>query len=594
MFYNNAFIAKNSYFFMMKRRGLVFLAVSLILVFLILPYISGNFISTRDADNLRVGNYITTEQLENYSFKNTSWKISPGGEILDKTLKVDTAVEEKAKNFPEEEQTVIISFAPGAKPKDIKKIVKDLGGDVIYDYSIIEGAAIKIKGKDLGKIKNMSGIARVEENQVMHTFLLDSEQIIETPYVWNNLGYNGSGQTICVIDSGVNYTHPNLKDAYLGGYDFVNSDSDPLDDFGHGTHVAGIIVSNDTIYKGVAPGAKIIALKACNASGSCSQTNIIAAINWCIGNRSAFGISVITMSFGGTLKRTGFCDSWADSKAANNATAQGIFVDVASGNYAWTDGISQPACASNVTAVGATMKNDTMASYSNRASVFTNLVLAPGGHTEGCPSWNSSCNPQIVSTLIDGGFGGKIGTSMAAPHVAGLAALMRQANNTLTPLQIRQIMKDTGVSVFAEGNIYKRINATAAVKAVMPIQEFIDISFAGGNIDFGSLNPGVVDSNATNNSGYYIQVNPATNVNVNISQNGTDYSSGGNSIAINNMKWNSVNSLTGAVVLSTSDALLYSNVTPNTNKAIYYWVSVPSGASSGSYSSTISIKAVKA
>jgi len=233
MFYNNAFIAKNSYFFMMKRRGLVFLAVSLILVFLILPYISGNFISTRDADNLRVGNYITTEQLENYSFKNTSWKISPGGEILDKTLKVDTAVEEKAKNFPEEEQTVIISFAPGAKPKDIKKIVKDLGGDVIYDYSIIEGAAIKIKGKDLGKIKNMSGIARVEENQVMHTFLLDSEQIIETPYVWNNLGYNGSGQTICVIDSGVNYTHPNLKDAYLGGYDFVNSDSDPLDDFGH-------------------------------------------------------------------------------------------------------------------------------------------------------------------------------------------------------------------------------------------------------------------------------------------------------------------------------------------------------------------------
>jgi len=110
------------------------------------------------------------------------------------------------------------------------------------------------------------------------------------------------------------------------------------------------------------------------------------------------------MSFGGTLKRTGFCDSWTDSKAANNATAQGIFVDVASGNYAWTDGISQPACASNVTAVGATMKNDTMASYSNRASVFTNLVLAPGGHTEGCPSWNSSCNPQIVSTLIDGGF----------------------------------------------------------------------------------------------------------------------------------------------------------------------------------------------
>src|SRR3989338_1907740 len=94
----------------------------------------------------------------------------------------------------------------------------------------------------------------------------------------------------------------------IGGWDTVNNAANPEDDHGHGTHVAGIVTSSDTTYKGVAPDAKIVAIKALNSAGSGLSSDIAAGIEWCVNNASSLNISVISMSIGGN-QYTSVCDS---------------------------------------------------------------------------------------------------------------------------------------------------------------------------------------------------------------------------------------------------------------------------------------------
>jgi len=196
--------------------------------------------------------------------------------------------------------------------------------------------------------------------------LTESTLIIEADKV-QSMGFQGEGQTVCVIDSGINYTHPALGGCtsaqFLGGtcskviagYDFYNNDKDPMDDAGHGTHIAGIVASEDSIYKGVAPKAKLVALKVCNALGeNCTKDLEEAAFNWCIGNASKYNISVITMSLGGTTKNKDFCNSDQLANEINTAVGQGIAVIISSGNEEFVDGIGASACVQNATSVGAT------------------------------------------------------------------------------------------------------------------------------------------------------------------------------------------------------------------------------------------------
>src|SRR3989344_3687382 len=202
--------------------------------------------------------------------------------------------------------------------------------------------------------------------------LTESTQIIEADKV-QSMGFQGEGQTVCVIDSGINYTHPALGGCtqaqflggtcskVIGGYDFYNNDKDPMDDAGHGTHVAGIVASEDATYKGVAPNSKLVALKVCNSSSKdgCSYGAIKKAIEWCVGNASVYNISIITISIGDKNANIGYCDDFSNenkniTKAINNAIAQNIIVTAASGNERSYLGINAPACIQNATSVGAT------------------------------------------------------------------------------------------------------------------------------------------------------------------------------------------------------------------------------------------------
>jgi subtilisin family serine protease len=123
----------------------------------------------------------------------------------------------------------------------------------------------------------------------VQSFLQDSVHIVGAPGFWgiNLSGYitNGSGQTVCVIDTGIDYTHSSLGGCFgpgckvIGGYDFVNDDADPMEDEGHGTHVAGIVSSSHATYRGVAPGARLVAIKSLDSTGEGQYQMLRQALN---------------------------------------------------------------------------------------------------------------------------------------------------------------------------------------------------------------------------------------------------------------------------------------------------------------------------
>ncbi|MFH1521828.1 MAG: S8 family serine peptidase, partial [archaeon] len=313
-----------------------------------------------------------------------------------------------------------------------------------------------ISKKDLEELKTNKFIESVSVEQSYHILLQDSVDIMNMSYAWNleknNLNLTGSGQTVCIIDTGVNYSHPDLGGGYgndtnfsykiIGGWDFCGNDGDcaeedgdPMDVEGHGTHVSGIVAASGSI-TGTAPNTKIVMMKAANASGVFFTVNILLAIDWCVNNASKFNISVISMSLGGGLY-DGYCDNDDASNIAmtnsiNNAVANNISVVVATGNDGNSTYIASPACITNATRVGATNKTDGIASYSNRN--FITKLFATGSN--------------INSTIMSGGYDSWSGTSMATPMVAGAIALINQylslSGQSKTPQEIESVLNNTG------------------------------------------------------------------------------------------------------------------------------------------------------
>ena len=274
-------------------------------------------------------------------------------------------------------------------------------------------------------------------------------------YTYNGINLTGIGESICVIDSGINYSHPMFgsctEKEFLegncnkvpGGWDFINNDSNPMDDRGHGTKVSSVIASADDNYKGVAPDAKIIAVKSLDALGSGSDSSVIKGIDWCIDNAERFNISVISMSLASVIYYSDYCDNHflegGYTRPVNEAAAKNISVVAAAGN----EGLGRlpaPACNSNVIAVGATDKNDNLADLDWWATNRNNLtdLLAPGVNIK---------IPYDKTELTI-----THGTSIATPHVSGSLVLLRQflrmnRENNINSSLLLNSLKETGVDV---------------------------------------------------------------------------------------------------------------------------------------------------
>jgi serine protease AprX len=256
------------------------------------------------------------------------------------------------------------------------------------------------------------------------------------------LGITGKDVTIAVIDTGI---APHLDLMYpetriVGWHDLVNGRSDPYDDNGHGTHVAGIIAGNGVSsrgkYKGMVPEAKLVGVKVLDRKGSGNTSDVIAALEWCMVNQKTYNIKVINLSLG-TAAQSSFREDPL-CKAVEAAWRQGMVVCVAAGN----DGpkletINTPGISPNAITVGnlddhdtADLGDDQLSETSSRGPTVDFLakpdLLAPG--------------TNIVSLRVGRGYRTLSGTSMATPMVTGAAAQIYQKWGNLNPNEVKNLL----------------------------------------------------------------------------------------------------------------------------------------------------------
>ncbi|MCR4327814.1 MAG: S8 family serine peptidase [Nanoarchaeota archaeon] len=347
-----------------------------------------------------------------------------------------------------------------------------------------EGISAKISKSDLKKLKTNANVESITLVGTKRIFLEDSIPLVNATNSWNTQIYGvnltGEGETICILDTGADFTHPDLQNKNLTCVVDCISDScipncSVGDDNGHGTHVAGIVAANGNL-KGVAPDANLIGVKVCDAEGSCSEDDILAGIDWCIGNQDTYNISIISMSLGGG-QYSDYCDNEPGesvfASSINNAISKNISVVVATGNTNEvftnaTAGIASPACIENATRVTATSKSDNLASFAFRHEFFTDILTAPG--------------VSINSTYLDNSYSINSGTSMSAPHVSGAFAIINQfkrleLNKTLTPLEITSSLNNSGKKVFdsSTGKNFSRIDVYSSILSLDEVPPEINL-----------------------------------------------------------------------------------------------------------------------
>ena len=337
----------------------------------------------------------------------------------------------------------------------------------------MNGIVLNINSNDVEKIKEMPNVKAVYKNEEVHVLLQDSIPLINATQVNEKIDengdyVNGTGITVAIIDTGVNYSHGDLGSCFgsgcrvIYGYDFVNSDSDPYDDHGHGTHVAGIVGASGNI-TGIAPGVKFVIYKALNSAGSGTAANVISAIE----NATNYGVDIISMSLGGS----GYTDS-VYSTSIQNAVDAGIPVVIAAGNdgaagYYTTD---SPGADLNAITVGAINKSNTIADFSSRG-----YALYSNGSLAGIKPDIVSYGVDINSTLYNGTgiYGKKSGTSMSTPMVAGVVALVKQAHPTMTAKQIKSAIANPALDLGYDPNTQGsgRVNAFASYNITATITD---------------------------------------------------------------------------------------------------------------------------
>jgi subtilisin/minor extracellular protease Epr len=345
---------------------------------------------------------------------------------------------------------VIIGF----KDKAHLEIVQP-HGKVAHSYKYIPAIAADLPEQAIENLKKNNKIAYIEpdyEVSALEETVPWGITRIGAPLVHTNVN-KGTGINVAIIDTGINYNHPDLRDNYKGGYDFVNDDADPVDDNGHGTHCAGIIAAedNDIGVISVAPEANLYSLKMLDSTGSGYISDLIAAIEWAIETRkdtdTSNDIQIISMSLGSNSGVT------ALETTCSQAYYSGILLVAAAGNDGNTrgtgDSVDYPAAYRSVIAIAATDSKDKRASFSSTGPAVE--LAAPG--------------VNILSTYQDG-LTSLSGTSMACPHVAGTAALVLAANPSFTNGNIRNRLAKTATDLGARGRDklygYGLVNAKAA------------------------------------------------------------------------------------------------------------------------------------
>ena len=371
-----------------------------------------------------------------------------------------TAVSKEKESEARERKIVV--FKDGRLNEQEKdSLIEKKGGVKVKDLKSIRGKAVLLDKKGKEGLEKDENILRIDDDIIVEALnkknpnVSQSGQIlpwgvdrIDAELVWGNTTANIV--KVAVIDTGIDLKHPDLKNNIKGGINTINPKKNPNDDNGHGTHVAGTIgaINNSIGVVGVGPNIDLYAIKALNRNGSGFLSDIIEGIDWAIKNK----MQVINMSLGTRSNIQSFHDAVI---AAYNA---GIVVVAAAGNDNG-GAVNFPAAYPEAIAVSASGQNDNIASFS---SIGPEVDFAAPG-------------VSILSTYRDSSYATGSGTSMASPHVAGVAALVLSVpqkcdtdlNGTCSPNEVKTRMAQTAEDLGAPGfdNFYGNglVNALQAV-----------------------------------------------------------------------------------------------------------------------------------
>jgi serine protease AprX len=402
---------------------------------------------------------------------------APGFNV--KNYKLDDEVGKRAdRGNPLFTTSVIVTLVPGAQlPPEFKKFAR------ADKLDIINGQVLDLPNGVLKQLAKHPDIFQIHDNRPIGAHNYRTSVTVGADVVQNWLGYTGAGIGVAIIDSGIASWHDDLTrggvtktypygDQRVSKFvDFVQGRTQPYDDNGHGTHVAGIIAGNGYDSKGeksgIAPNASLISLKVLDANGKGTIGNIIAALNWVAVNAKTYNIRVVNMSVGAGIRESYLTDPL--TLAAKKVTDLGITVVTAAGNLGKNSlglkqygGITAPGNAPWVLTVGAsstmgtlTRNDDTMAGFSSRGPTYKDYLakpdlVAPGVGTISLAAPGSTFYATKLAFLLPGKlllgslpYLSLSGTSMAAPVVSGTVALMLQANPSLTPNLIKAILQYT-------------------------------------------------------------------------------------------------------------------------------------------------------
>ncbi|MGW2558920.1 S8 family peptidase [Streptomyces sp. NPDC001514] len=343
----------------------------------------------------------------------------------------------------------IVSLNTGAEPAEV---ARQVGVKPRYTYNrAMRGFSATLTADQLAAVRLAPGVAAVEEDSKASAHRTDPAQRTDSARRTGTPGRaaaaaswgldrsdqrklpldgrfgattTGRGATVYIVDTGIDYGHSEFGGRAVFGFDAIGDGRRGQDCEGHGTHVAG--TAGGATY-GVAPQATLVSVRVLDCNGSGSWSGIIAGLDWVA--RNAQQPAVLNASLGGATSR-------AANAAADAVFAGGVLPVIAAGNSAEDACGISPASAANVLTVGATDRGDAETDFSNYGECLE--LYAPGS--------------EIVSALLGGGSTEMNGTSMAAPHVAGVAALYRAAHpgagvRTVADWIVRQTTKGVVKSI---------------------------------------------------------------------------------------------------------------------------------------------------
>jgi serine protease AprX len=372
---------------------------------------------------------------------------------------------------------IVATATDAASVGAVTLAIQLLGGAPGRPLGIINGLAATVPNVALTALANNSAVLHLALDRLTVGSMERTGPTTGATAVRQELGVDGTGIGVAVVDSGVSVWHDDLSGVTSTGQrvdqfvDFVNNASAPYDDFGHGTHVAGIIAGNGFdsggARSGIAPAAHLVVLKVLDGSGRGRISDVIAALDYAVSHQTQFNIRVLSLSVA-----TGVYESYNSDPltvAAQRAVNAGIVVVAAAGNaghnqqqHTQYGGVTAPGNAPWVLTVGASShmgtidrSDDTIAPFSSRGPTAIDRaakpdLVAPGVGIESLSVPNSALYNSMSAYLLTGTaatayppYLSLSGTSQSTPVVSGTVALMLQANPALTPNEVKAILQFT-------------------------------------------------------------------------------------------------------------------------------------------------------